>query len=671
MRKHFPILFLPLFLAGCLGPATPTPPPTLQPPTALPTSTTPPTETLRVTPTVTTSPISPSATPTLSNNQFNMKLVSQLGGGITSVALYKSWVFVGQGPRLVALDISDLNHIQAKAQSEVLPGLVKNFIIQDQTAYLTAGTTLVLLDLADLSNLKIKGQLELPGEGDLILRANTIYVAGRSSQDASQGYIATVDVSANPQLLKVINLPYVISSLALRQNLLYIAREQTGDLLTVDVSQPDQLAAPTPLITTSPALKLRIVGDTLIAAGYSDIEAFDLSDASHPTLQWQKEDHKLGQINDFTIQSNRLITSGLFGSEVYLPARAVVDLPGHNLGEADYLSPASLVSDSSGDILVLEDGSLNILYWVEGQNFQTLASYALSGGELGIDQDQLFVSEADRLTSYSLPDLTQLKQTFPVLAGSYSPLTSTLTVSDGDLYVSGEDGLYILNTSDLSRVGVIRYTPESSITPDQSWSGVSIPVANHIVYLHGSANNQEEIITFDVSDPAQPRQIETVPIDSDLRIKDIAATDNWLVVSLESSDAGWLAVYDLSSGIKGPLRTVQLAQPAADIQISQNTLLAGENASDENGSLQFYLLPNLTRLSEISLPEISAIGVSDSLAYVSAVRTGQVSAFDFSKPKAPKLLGTFEVASGAGNIAISGQNVVIGNRYMGLYVFQR
>jgi hypothetical protein len=221
-------------------------------------------------------------------------------------------------------------------------------------------------------------------------------------------------------------------------------------------------------------------------------------------------------------------------------------------------------------------------------------------------------------------------------------------------------------------VGEIHSGSDFSLVPNQNWSTISIPVVNKVAYLHGStANGQEEIITFDVSDPAQPRQTGTLLFDYGLRIADIAATDQWLAVALESSDAGWLAVYDLSSGFSDPLGTIQLAHPASDIQISQDVLLAGEGELGDNSHLQLYALPGFAPLAAIPLPEISAIGVSDSLAYVSTKRTGQVFAVNFSTPKTPKLLGTFDVASGAGNIAISGQNVVIGNRYMGLYVFQR
>src|SRR5258706_4563784 len=135
MQKHFLILFLSLLLAGCLGSASPT-----NPPTVFPT----PTQAQTHIPVVTaTTVIPPSATPTvsvlptptLSNNELNMKLVTQLGGGVNGVALHENLAFLGQGPRLVALDISDLTHIQAKSQSEVLPGLVENVIIQDETAY--------------------------------------------------------------------------------------------------------------------------------------------------------------------------------------------------------------------------------------------------------------------------------------------------------------------------------------------------------------------------------------------------------------------------------------------------------------------------------------------------------------------------------------------------------
>jgi len=104
-----------------------------------PTATTTPLPTATSTPLPTPVRAGPTATPIPVGDEVSFELVAQVGGQINSFAVSGNYILVGQGPRLVVLDAGDPADLTPIGQSDPLPGLVSNLMVQGETAVFTAG----------------------------------------------------------------------------------------------------------------------------------------------------------------------------------------------------------------------------------------------------------------------------------------------------------------------------------------------------------------------------------------------------------------------------------------------------------------------------------------------------------------------------------------------------
>ena len=66
-------------------------------------------------------------------------MAGQLGGTMRAMAVQGSRAYVGAGPRLVVLDISDPAHPTVSGQSAVLPEIVEHVTVSGTLAYVADG----------------------------------------------------------------------------------------------------------------------------------------------------------------------------------------------------------------------------------------------------------------------------------------------------------------------------------------------------------------------------------------------------------------------------------------------------------------------------------------------------------------------------------------------------
>jgi hypothetical protein len=59
----------------------------------------------------------------------NVELVGQIGGITETVAVQGNYAYIGVGPHLVILDVSDPAHPMVVGQTGVLPGVVKSIAV--------------------------------------------------------------------------------------------------------------------------------------------------------------------------------------------------------------------------------------------------------------------------------------------------------------------------------------------------------------------------------------------------------------------------------------------------------------------------------------------------------------------------------------------------------------
>ena len=85
--------------------------------------------------------------------KHNLKQIGQIGGVSYAVAVQGNFAYLGSGPRLIVLDLSNPGNPQMIAQSEVLPGVIRDIKVQGPYAYIAAGKgQLRVLDISDPAN---------------------------------------------------------------------------------------------------------------------------------------------------------------------------------------------------------------------------------------------------------------------------------------------------------------------------------------------------------------------------------------------------------------------------------------------------------------------------------------------------------------------------------------
>jgi hypothetical protein len=128
------------------------------------------------------------------------ELVGQLGGSSMDIAVSDQIAVMGQGPRIITLDISDPAAPRQVGESEVMPGLVMGIEIRDDLVYATSMYGgLNIFDISDPANIKMVSSVapEIAGCNGITLDGDIAYVAC----NASGLFIADITDPKKPAIL--------------------------------------------------------------------------------------------------------------------------------------------------------------------------------------------------------------------------------------------------------------------------------------------------------------------------------------------------------------------------------------------------------------------------------------------------------------------------------------
>ena len=242
---------------------------------------------LRTTSTPTSQPITGQQPARVAKPTYNVELVGQIGGVTYPLAVRGSYAYIGVGPRLTIVNISDPAHPTVAGQTPPLPGIIRSVVVEDSYAYVAVASprgkgSLRVIDVSDST-----APTEI-GAYDTIDPANDVQVAGGYAYvTAEDAGLRVIDVS-NPATPVEMG-AYITSGDAWRVHVAgeyaYVAVDNTG-LLVIDVSNP---AAPRP-IGRYPSLHTRDVEDVYIAEGYvymaerSNLRVLDISHPESPEV---------------------------------------------------------------------------------------------------------------------------------------------------------------------------------------------------------------------------------------------------------------------------------------------------------------------------------------------------------------------------------------------------
>ena len=225
--------------------------------------------------------------------QENFEFLGQIGGSSYAVAVDGSTACLGEGPRVVTLDVSDPTAPRRIGQSEVLPGLVMDVQMDGRYAYaVSLYGGLHVLELSNPADPRLLSSInpENPGCWAVVLADGLAYLACNPSG------LFIVDVSSpeNPVALSSGQVPGVMTSLALVGHYIYGTDVNSQGLVAIDVSDPRSPEkvgvftvrdVPEPQHETYTFSGVRPCGQWLcLAAAQDGLVVLDLTDPTSPAF---------------------------------------------------------------------------------------------------------------------------------------------------------------------------------------------------------------------------------------------------------------------------------------------------------------------------------------------------------------------------------------------------
>ncbi len=211
----------------------------------------------------------------------NVELVSQTGGPLNAVAVQGNYAYVGIGPSMDILDISNPGRPAVVGHMGLLPDVVYRIAVSGKYAYVANGYG--GLRIVDISNPASPREIgfyhaeDFDAWGGVTVAGNYAYVAG-----ASGLYIINISNPANPQLVGFFSTPEAARNVVLSGTYAYVAAGNHG-LYVVNVSDP---AYPQEV-----AIYLEAAHDVAIAGSYAyvadDVVGFRIINISNPSQHYQ------------------------------------------------------------------------------------------------------------------------------------------------------------------------------------------------------------------------------------------------------------------------------------------------------------------------------------------------------------------------------------------------
>lgn len=544
-----------------------------------------------------------------------LEVVGQLGGACRGVQVAGNLAYIGEGPGLRVLDVTNPVSPVARGRALLDDRVVAIHVVGNTACAVTEGNRLHVVDVSDPASPVLMGSCDVPAVPTAVCAAGGIAYVGWDGPDTAGGGVETIDISnpAAPTLVHSHGPTSGVTGLTVQGSLLYLTLSGPEGMRILDIGDP---ASPVRLSSymagSTVYWSIHVAGNLAYLPELNGFQIVDVSDPSSPTL--------LG-----------LYRSGLFmggassvfvsGSRAYLTVGGIGPNGFQIVDVTDSARPLLLGTyDAPGPTDILVDA-----IWV-----------ASGSAFVAAGRDGMQVVDVGDPSS-------------PTLQGTYLPVTDGWQVEvTGDLAVvntaTGGRPIQIVDISDPAAPVVRGFYPAPYYVSD-------IEAAGNRVYYVGYEN--DGLVILDISDPAAPTRL--------------GSYDN-LARAVELCLSGDLAyVVDQNNG----LRVIDVSDPAAptlrgiyeepgfkpgQIHVDgSRAVLAGNTGFPFNKDLRILDVSDPsapTLLGSYQLPEwqmdITDIRVTADRLYVTwralgPYLGGGLQILDISQPEAPVVRGTYDV----------------------------
>jgi hypothetical protein len=558
-----------------------------------------------------------------------LTLQGQIGGSSYAVDVQGYYAYLGVGPRVYVLDISDPSAPEKLGESAVMPGVVRSVIASGDHVFVAAGKGyLHILDVSDPSQpVEVASVLENSYAQGLALDGNTLYIA-----DNPFG-LRVVDVSnpAEPRKVGEVQVPGAASSVDVDGSRAYLAGSTIENgLVALDVSNPAQpvllgsISIPETEGSVIHAVKVR--GNyAYVAAGSPGLIVIDIADPAEPV--------KAGGFK--TPWADGLVIEG---NSLYLTDQV------NGLYALDISDPANPTMEGSTSLELFQQvvpGQRNMVV----QNGKIF----LANGNQG-----LLIADAS---------------TQPALTGRFD---TPLPGADWDVVVNNNTAYVIADTLGLYTIDVSNPAGPRQLGFDISriHNGLRTPrgvaINGQFAYI-ADVNNGFSV--YDISDPSNPLELSRV--EEPQGMTDVAVSGNYAYVSMqehEKREARGMLVYDVSN----PSQPIQVGFVNTDH--SSNALAVQENYAyfpefiemvETGQPSDFFVFDISSPTSPVEAgrvdttagaPNAMSIAVDGNYAYIGDQMRG-LRIFDISNPSGPVEVGSLPEIMMVFDLAVVGDRV--------------
>jgi hypothetical protein len=576
-----------------------------------------------------------------------------MGGSTVAVAARGDRVFIGQGPRVVTLDVSDPQTPVVLAESSVLPGLVMGLALEGDTLYaVTMYGGLYVLDVSEKAKIALVESVTptVPGCDSVVIREKTAYMA------CNPGGLFIVDVSdrKNPRVLFEQKKPAGASfSIALAGDYAYMVNTSDNalDIFDVSNSQKTELAGTFPFTSLPEGsnsggyiASVKPCGDYLCLAAVQDgLVILDVSDPIKPAIASRLDTQ---------------VASGLVvdGNTVYLAD----DMEGvHIIDISDPQSP-------------VETGLLPTN--VGGWEF-SVKEHGERG--LAVDGSRLYITDP----AYGLTIADAAKSANPNRIGHYmTPLPDVLMnirLNQNNAYITGRNsGFRVVDVADPANPRELAYDDQRKNLYTQYPTGLEVNDG----YAYISDGNYPFHI-YSLANPSKPEQVGA--------LFDEAASDGAFDVVL-NGDLAYLSGWGLKDAfypgkgiwvvnIKDPARPkavnfVDVPNKKWILALAKEHLYAldGTQDTDKGGQKE----PLSLRVFDLTDPQKPAAGqviavpgvqnmmpmdmTTDGSRLFVHLLSGKVLVYELNNPAAPSLIAELSIPGGMQDVLVEGKYIFLG-----------
>lgn len=560
--------------------------------------------------------LNPQSTPTA--NAKNVEFVGHIGGRTDAVAVQENYAYVGEGLRLIILDISDPTIPTLVGKTPPLPDVIRDIAVDGDVAYVAAGSD--GLRIVDVSN------------------------------------------PATPIEVGFYDIPQIAQGVALAGNMAYVAAGSAG-LWVIDVSDPTNPTEISDCDTLEYARNVTLHGDLAYVVGYDGLGIIDVSNSeSLMDVDFYDVPRNARDVavagNYAYIAGGNYDKGGLRIVDVSNPSAPVevgfYDTPGYASGVVVNGNMAYIADGASG--LRVVDIS-NPAAPVE-VGFYDIPKYT---NNLVVIGDLAYITDFnDGLRVIDVSDPLTL-----VEVGFYNTPGEALSaaVLENDAYIVGSKKLWVVDASNPVAPVVIS---ECDIMPEEGWGLRSIALSGNYAYV-----GADDLWIIDMSDLTVPAVIGFLDMRGD--VKDIAVAGNYAYVATELEG---VEVVDVSNPA-APVTVGTEDKPAGvafgvafGVTVSRDyayVALAGSREGyimnrDKRLGLRVVDVSNPIAPAEVGFYETPGnaydVVVKDGLAYVGDEAGLRV--IDVSDPTAPVEVGFYETG-GAMDIELVGVTMYIVN----------